>query len=303
MDETGQVRRKFLDAGEAGPMGAVVTYILGDDIAEGSDLALEIRDAAGDLVRRVGTKPEGHDDMDEDEKAFNAGPWITATTGVNRFVWDLRHAGSNRVLGNKMASEANQGPLVAPGTYEVRLVVSGPEEESSSWSESFEVMRDPRVEVSVEDLGRQLDALLAIRDKISAAHEAVAAIRSVTRQIGAWSARSDLDEEARSLAEGLTKKLSDIESELIKPGKHEDMFGSQEPARLNEKLASMISVIASADAPPTEQSLELAAKYSGEIDEELERLADLLAGDLARFNELMAAAELPAIEVGGGSGS
>jgi hypothetical protein len=202
-----------------------------------------------------------------------------------------------------MASEANQGPLVAPGTYEVRLVVSGTEEESSSWSESFEVMRDPRVEVSVEDLGRQLDALLAIRDKISAAHEAVAAIRSVTRQIGAWSARSDLDEEARSLAEGLTKKLSDIESELIKPGKHEDMFGSQEPARLNEKLASMISVIASADAPPTEQSLELAAKYSGEIDEELERLADVLAGDLARFNELMAAAELPAIEVGGGSGS
>lgn len=299
IDETGQVRRKFLDAGEAAPMGAVVTYILGDEIAEGTALSLEIRDPDGELVRTVGTKPEGYDGMEDEEKAFNAGPWITTKTGVNRFVWDLRHAGSTRVRGNKMAAAANQGPLVVPGTYEVRLLVSGPDEESTSWSQTFEVVRDPRVDVSVDDLERQLEALLAIRDKISAAHEAVITIRSVTRQIGAWSSRSDLDEEMRSVADGLTKKLSEIENELIKPGKHEDMFGGQEPARLNEKLASVISVIASADAPPTEQSLQLAAAYSEEIDEQLEKLAELLAKDLAEFNAQMAATDLPAIEVGG----
>ncbi|MFZ0014342.1 MAG: glycosyl hydrolase [Acidimicrobiia bacterium] len=300
VDETGQVRRKFLDAGEAAPMGAVVTYILGDDIAEGSELALEICDSEGDLVRRIGTKPEGYDDLGDDDKAFNAGPWITTEKGVNRFVWDLRHAGSTRVPGNKMASEANQGPLVVPGTYEVRLLVSAPDGESSTWSESFDVMGDPRVDVSVEDLRLQLDALLAIRDKISAAHEAVLTIRSITRQIEAWSSRSDLDEETRSVAEALTGKLSAIEGELIKPGKHEDMFGGQEPARLNEKLASVISVIASADAPPTEQSLELTAKYSEEIDDQLEVLAGVLESDLTEFNTLMAAADLPAIEVGSG---
>ncbi|HXV71771.1 MAG TPA: sialidase family protein, partial [Acidimicrobiia bacterium] len=302
IDETGQVRRKFLDAGEAAPMGAVVTYILGNEIAEGTALSLEIRDPDGELVRTVGTKPEGYDDMEDDEKTFNAGPWITTKTGVNRFVWDLRHAGSTRVLGNKMAAAANQGPLVVPGTYEVRLLVSGPDEESTSWSQTFEVVRDPRVDVSVDDLERQLEALLAIRDKISAAHEAVITIRSVTRQIGAWSSRSDLHEEMRSVADGLTRKLSEIENELIKPGKHEDMFGGQEPARLNEKLASVISVIASADAPPTEQSLQLTADYSEEIDEQLEKLAELLAKDLAEFNAQMAATDLPAIEVGGSGG-
>jgi hypothetical protein len=75
------------------------------------------------------------------------------------------------------------------------------------------------------------------------------------------------------------------------------MFGGQTPARLNEKLASLISVIASADAPPTEQSLRLSARYSGEIDAQLDRFEEVLAGDLEDFNALMVTAELPAVEV------
>jgi hypothetical protein len=164
-------------------------------------------------------------------------------------------------------------------------------------SQSFEVVNDPRVDVSQEDLERQLEALLAIRDKISDAHQAVITIRSVKTQLDAWSARSDLGEEARAAAAAINETLSEIEGELIRPGKHEDMFGGQTPARLNEKLASLISVIASADAPPTEQSLRLSARYSGEIDAQLERFEEVLAGELEDFNALMATAELPAVEV------
>ena len=75
------------------------------------------------------------------------------------------------------------------------------------------------------------------------------------------------------------------------------MFGGQEPARLNQKLTSVISVISSADAPPTRQALELADKYSEEIDEHLDEVRRLVADDLAAFNEAMAEAGLPAVEV------
>jgi hypothetical protein len=87
-----------------------------------------------------------------------------------------------------------------------------------------------------------------IRDKISEAHEAVTTIRSVTTQIDAWQARSDLGD-ARAAADKLKQKLSEIEGELINPG-DEEVLSYEEPARLNEKLASLIGVIASADAPP-----------------------------------------------------
>jgi hypothetical protein len=95
----------------------------------------------------------------------------------------------------------------------------------------------------------------------------------------------------------MDEKLTGIEGALIRPGKHDDMFGGQTPARLNEKLASLISVMASADAPPTEQSLRLSARYTGEIDAQLGRLDEVLGGDLVEFNDLMAEADLPAVEV------
>jgi photosystem II stability/assembly factor-like uncharacterized protein len=304
VDELGLVQRTFLDAGEAAPVGVVVTYFLGEEVTgdEVKSVSLEFTDSEGRPIRRFGTKPVGYDDMDDDEKALIAGPWISIETGVNRFLWDLRHGGSTRVRGNKFASEANQGPLVAPGTYQVRLVITGSDGQATTMSQSFEVVNDPRVDVSQEDLERQLDSLLEIRDKISQAHEAVTTIRSVITQVDAWSARSDLGDDARAAAESMTQELSEIEGELIKPGKHEDLFGLNEPARLNEKLASVISVIASADAPPTKQSLELSAKYSAEIDAQVERLAEVLANELETFNALMGGADLPAVEIRPASG-
>jgi photosystem II stability/assembly factor-like uncharacterized protein len=299
IDESGQVHRTFLDAGEAAPAGAMVTYFLGDDFTgdDASSVSLEFTDVDGNLVRRFGTKPAGYDDMDDDEKAFNAGPWVPVKPGVNRFLWDLRYAGSTKVLGNKMAGEANQGPLVVPGTYEVRLGTTDSDGQSMTLSQRFEVVNDPRVDVSSGDLERQLEALLDIRDKVSAAHEAVNTIRSVVRQIDGWSGRSDIGDDTRAAADSLKQKLTEIEGELIKPGKHEDLFGLDEPARLNEKLASLISIMGSADAPPTKQSLELFAKYSSQADDQLERLDEVMTTGLEEFNAQIGAADLPAVEV------
>jgi hypothetical protein len=221
---------------------------------------------------------------------------VGVKAGVNRFLWDLRHEGATRVLGNKMAGEANKGPLVVPGTYEVRLTIdtgSG----SEVLSQTFEVQNDPRAGVSQGDLERQLDALLQVRDKISDAHGAINSLRGVRSQLEGWVARSDLAADARSAAETVTEKLAEVETELIKPGEHKDMFGLHERARLNEKMASLISILNSADAPPTKQALELAAKYGGEIDAQVARLDEVLRTDLERFNALMTEADIPAVEV------
>lgn len=297
-DETGQTRRTFFDAGESGPRGATVTYVLGDEVAGGkSTVALEFVDGNGGLVRRFEPEPPGRDEMSDDEKAFHSGPWITTKPGVNRFVWDLRHQGSTKVLGNKLSTMANQGPLVIPGTYRVRLVVADPSGEDHTLTESFEVVNDPRVTVSQEDLVEQLEALLGIRDHISSAHQAVNDIRSIKRQLDHWRDRSDLGDGARTAASALEAKLHEIEDKLMLPGEHKDTFGLNEPSRLSQELASVISVVASADAKPTRNSLQVAAKYSAEIDELLARLVQVLATDLGEFNALMTEADLPAVSV------
>jgi hypothetical protein len=276
----------------------LVYYTIGDAVLADSDavVTLEFLDADGEVVRTVRPQVEGYDEMNDDDKGFHGDPWIVLKDGVCRFVWDLRHEGSTKVLGNKLAGEANLGPLAVPGTYEARLSVTTSSGDSEVQNQSFEVVNDPRVKVSQEDLKAQLAALLEIREKISEAHEGVTALRSVRGQLQNWTERSDLDEQSATSAKALIAQLDAIEGELIVPGEHTDTFGLNERSRLNENLASVISVIASADTKPTTQSLGVASKYSDQIDEQLGLLKSVLDVDIAEFNTLMRDSDLPAVE-------
>ncbi len=298
--ETGHVRRTILDAGQSAPLGVTIRYHLGDDWepeAEGAEISLAFFDADGDLVREFGAKPSGYDDLDDDAKALDPGPWVGVTPGANHFMWDLRYAGSSRLAGNKRAAEANQGPLVLPGSYRAELRITGADGTRRTFEQSFEVVNDPRGGADDVALREQRDLLLEIRDTISAAHDAVARIREVRTQVRAWRARFDNGghDEIVTVATKLESGLDAIENELIVPGPNNDFAGDNEPARLNEKLASVISVIASADAAPTTQARAVADAYSSEIAEHLARLEPLLGDELDSFNALVKATDAPAV--------
>ena len=296
-DDTGQVRHVYPYAGESGPRGAAVTYLLGKDVKEyGFSVALEFLDGDGELVRRFEPKHPGRAEMSDAEKAFHSGPWITPKTGFNRFVWDLRYEGATKVLGYEDAGEADVGPLVVPGIYQARVIVAYPSGETKTLTESFQVRNDPRVDVTQEDLEEQLEALLGIRDQISQAHQAVITIRDIKEQLENWGDRLDLGNDARAAVASLEEKLHEIEDKLMVPIGKKDTTAANEPARLSQKLASVISVIASADAKPTRSSLQVAAKYSSEIDKELAKLDDVLATELVEFNSLISLASLPAVQ-------
>jgi len=70
-----------------------------------------------------------------------------------------------------------KGPLVPPGAYQVQLQ-SG----DQIYTQSFAVLKDPRLTTSQEDLQQQFDLLQAIRAKISEVHEAINTVRSIRRQ-------------------------------------------------------------------------------------------------------------------------
>ena len=300
--ETGHVERTMLDAGQAAPLGVTIVYNLPETTGGGDQrIALDIVDADGELVRSFAPKPVDYDDRSDEEKAFEPGPWIPVNAGVNRFLWDLRYPGALRVVGNKLAGEANEGPLVLPGSYRVILRIES-DDATTVLEQPLDVVNDPRVDVAPADLRRQLDLLLEIRDKISDAHRGVRKIRSVVAQVEGWRERFRGDDEATTpsaelldAADALVDQLREVEGELIVPGDQRDTFRLDEPVRLNEKLSSLISVVASADAQPTEAASELVELHAAQIDDQLERLAAILDTDVRAFNTLVRDADLPAI--------
>jgi CHAD domain-containing protein len=163
-------------------------------------------------------------------------------------------------------------------------------------TQTFEVVNDPRVRTSMADLQEQFALLLRIRGKISAIHEAVNRLRNVREQVELWRKRAGDHPTIDAAATALLEKLASIEDALILPGDQKVTYSLIIRSRLNEALASVIPIVGSADARPTEQACAIVEHYSAQIDAQLAALEAVFSEDLAKLNRAIQEANLAPIE-------
>ena len=159
---------------------------------------------------------------------------------------------------------------------------------------------DPRIKYTTADLQRQFDLLVQIRDRLSAANDAVTRIREVRSQIEAVVSHARGQAGARDIAaraDSLKTKLAAIEEEIyqVKNQSGEDPLNF--PIRLNNRISGLASVVGSADAPPTDQSVSVFTQLSGLLQAQLDRLKTVIDTDLPAFNTLVKSKDLPAVIV------
>ena len=285
----GESIRKCLDAGENPPPGAIIYYLLKEAPTE--PLALRILDARGREIRAF-SSAAGDGEKDGNERYAPAAP------GLNRFVWDMHYPGAEKVPGDLTTEEATTGPLAAPGTYQVELKVG-----DRTWTQSFEIYKDPRVGASQEDLQAQFELWSRISAKVGETHKSINQLRRIKRQTGEWTRRAgEMDGMAetdagaiRDAAKTLGEKLEAIEKELIQTEVESRQDFLRLPVRLNAKLVSLLGVLASADEAPTRQAYQVFDHLSAQIDAQIAQLQNLIDVDVAAFNELVGKAGVPPI--------
>ena len=126
-------------------------------------------------------------------------------------------------------------------------------------------------------------------------------MHNVRQQVEEWVQRTAAQSTAAAVAEaaqGVTDKLTAIEQELIERRIQAPLDMVHYPTRLNAKLAALSSVVASADAAPTQPSYEVFQDLAARIDRQLEHWREVLATDVASFNSLVRDAAIPAIVPG-----
>jgi photosystem II stability/assembly factor-like uncharacterized protein len=128
--------------GDNPPRGAIISYYLKEKPKK--PITIEVLDAANKRVNfidgKVGKKENPADEQD-DAPPEPRRPEVPAEAGVNRFVWDLTHAGADIIpLARVDGGNPALGPLVAPGTYTVKLMMDG-----KALTGKVEVRLDPRV--------------------------------------------------------------------------------------------------------------------------------------------------------------
>ncbi|GBD19900.1 hypothetical protein HRbin28_00337 [bacterium HR28] len=270
---TGVKEARPLDAGENPPDGAIVTYYLAEEPAE---VTLTILDAEGRELRRFSSeKPvDPYPDIPEEKKP-SLPPRLDKTPGFHRFVWDLRVEGARRVIGDKPYEGYLVGPRVVPGMYQVRLTVG-----DHSWTQPLEIRIDPRLTITREDLERQFDLLLRIRDKVSEAHDAINRLRDARHQLDEWQRRLEASNGADELLESvraMRDRLGSLIDELLEPRMDDPR---QFPWRAPARLAALQSFVDSADDRPTAAEEAVYHELAAEIDAILARVRQALEEEL-----------------------
>ena len=282
--DDGPVSSQVKGPGQNPPVGAVVHYWLKDE-AEG-DVALEILDAKGGLVRRLTSRKaereEPPDDPDPGWSDAEERP-LSKKAGLQRAVWDLRHEGATRIRAAKIdAGNPAEGPMALPGPYTARLVVGG-----RSLTTPVEVRLDPRVTVSPADLDAQMAFALSLREDLTRLAGIVHDLRSVREQVrvraSSWAGSSAPLAEA---AEALARKCDALEERLHNPKAEVayDILARPGGAKLYSRLAPLYSWAHDGDGPPTQGMREVYAGLRKELDALAAEWKAILETDVPALN-------------------
>lgn len=281
--------------GQNPPSGATVYYYLKNKPQ--SEVKIEFLDSAGKVIRELRTRlADAQAEQPATGGPFGGGPpRLPAEAGLNRFIFDMRHRPATTFPGLIMWAGSTVGPISVPGTYQVRLTVDG-----KAQTQSFEWKKDPRIETTQADFQKQFDLLIKIRDKLTETHEAILKIRDARRQIDDITSRVRDQAEGKAIGDAartLRGKMTAVEEELYQTKNQSSQDPLNYPIRLNNKLAALTGVVASADAAPTDVSYTVYEELTAKINAQLGKLEEIWKTDLPAFNKLVRDQNVPPVIV------
>jgi photosystem II stability/assembly factor-like uncharacterized protein len=217
---------------------------------------------------------------DDDEERANRPVTASMAAGVQRFSWDLRSEPVASFPGMVLWGATQNGPLVLPGTYRVRLTVDG----RALPAESFTIKKHPFHQTSDEDLRAQYEFASQIRDKVNEANNAVIQIRRIKQQVAERVSKTS-NADVKAVAEELIKQMTAVEQDVYQVRNQSNQDPLNFPIRTNNRLASLLRVVLSGEGRPTANTGPIFEDLKTELKAETDRLARALSTYLPRFNQ------------------
>ena len=289
--------------GDNPPKGAILYYYLKSKPADKEEITIEIADAQGKLVRRLSNLEENKQEQPPEwpdlEKPANL---LTADAGMNRFAWDFRSDGPVQIPGAFYQGIPPRGPLVLPGTYQVKLTVRG-----KSQSAPLNVTIDPRIQnqVTNADLQKQLELAQKVQADIDSLHRAVNQIRGLRTNLQTlekWTAAGSPNSEVIAAAKALDQKMTPVEEKLIEVKMKSTEDTLRYPDMLNEQYASFNDLIQSFDQTPTAPQLLVFDDLHSRLTAQLAQWQQIQSTEVPALNDLMRKSGVPTLSVGNGQG-
>ena len=280
--------------GKNPPFGTMIHYLLPDGIDdEGADeVRLEILDGAGEVLRSMSSTQPEKQAPSIWRKLFPElfdPPLLDARPGANRWVWDLRLPDAELVSDAVLWGSA-VGPMVPPGSYQVRMTVG-------DWTDtsSFEVVADPRQDLDAAALQARFELAREIWIELSGSHSLIERIVSVREQVESWRDRTE-DEEIQTLANETVESLDALESRLRQTALESSQDVLNFPAQLDNQLVYLKGVVEATPGFPAQSAKERFDELRAELEEIGNDLEAVLTTQVPEIEAMLDAAGVPRIE-------
>ena len=226
-----------------------------------------------------------HDEQSNEIKKFSTSDEnnkLKIKEGGNLFVWDYKYPGAEKFDGMIMWSASLNGAKAIPGKYQVRLSVNNFLSQSS-----FEILKSPNSESSVNEMREQFNFVNQINKTISKAHQSIKKIRKTKLKLTEFLNTFSDNKDAKSIIEKanfLVDSLSKVENMLYQTKNESRQDPLNFPIKLTNKLGHIANLVTMNDFPPTDQDKKLMVELTEKIDKEIEIFNKLMTNDVSEFN-------------------
>jgi photosystem II stability/assembly factor-like uncharacterized protein len=208
------------------------------------------------------------------------GTGVPMNAGFNTVTWDLRYASASSFPGMILWGGGVQGPVGAPGIYQVKLTADG-----RTQTQPMRIRRNPLYkDVSDADLQAQFDLAIQIRDKTSEANDAVIRIRDLKAEIADRLAKSN-DPALKSAGDRLVSDLGEVEEGIYQVRNQSGQDPLNFPIKVNNRLASLLSIVSRGDSRPIGNAPVIFKGLVADLKVQTDAMAKVLATFLPAFNK------------------
>ncbi len=264
------------------PANGVVIYYDLPELKKGDNILLEIKDAAGKIVRSFSSKAD--DNFKKYDGGPRAEPVLSKSKGLNRFVWNMRYPTMPGVQ-NVYIESSYAGHKASPGKYSATVTMGG-----QKISTEFEIMANPLYQISASTYQEYDQLMSGMEAELTAMHRMVNRINEKQKQLE--SLLAVLPDGAKFTAvkkegDALVKKMKAWDEDMVqrKSKAYDDVENF--PNKFTANYMFMINQTES-DLPRVNQpSLDLLKELNGEWAKLRARGNEIIDSDIPAMNKLL----------------
>ena len=267
---SGRQNKKAKGAGMNHPGGISTYYYLPEYDEKQDTVNITYLTATGDTIRSFSNHSKDKQTKLKELKK-----------GSNRHHWNMKYGNAEKFDGMILWWGSLSGATIVPGDYTISLSVNG-----DTQSQSFEVMGNPRLNISETDYESQNLFINSINDKVTEAHEAIKEMRGLKKQLADFR-KSHKDSTINLKISEIDSTLSHIEKTLYQTKNKSNQDPLNFPIRLTNKLAHLNSLAQIGDGKPASQMYEVRDEMIEKIDIELKAYNLIKTEEISKLNTMI----------------